>query len=58
MRNLAAAALILAAVLTGTAGRHEPIPACEEDAVLVGIGQYHDGRWDAYQCGPAVDDIR
>ena len=32
------------------------LPRCTEDAVLVGIGDFEDGRWTAYACGPAVDD--
>ncbi len=31
-------------------------PQCQEDVVLVGIGDFEDGRWDSYICGPAVDD--
>jgi hypothetical protein len=33
-----------------------PIPACQEDAVLLGVGQFNHGHWDAYTCGPARDD--
>jgi hypothetical protein len=33
------------------------IPKCQEDVVLVGIGDFEDGRWDSYICGPAVDDF-
>lgn len=32
------------------------IPKCGEDVVLVGAGQFEDGHWDYYVCGPAVDD--
>ena len=32
------------------------IPQCHEDVVLVGVGQFENGRWDSYICGPAVDD--
>ena len=32
------------------------IPQCAEDVVLVGIGDFEDGRWTSYICGPAVDD--
>lgn len=32
------------------------LPACEEDAVLIGTGAFDAGRWTAYVCGPAVDD--
>ena len=30
--------------------------ACPEDSVLVGEGQYSEGRWTRYVCGPARDD--
>ena len=33
------------------------VPTCPEDAVLVGAGQFENGRWDYYECGPAVDDL-
>lgn len=33
------------------------VPRCPEDAVLVGQGDYDDGRWTAYVCGPALDDF-
>ena len=33
------------------------IPACQEDAVLVGTGDFENGRWTAYDCGPARDDL-
>lgn len=32
------------------------MPACPEDAVLVGVGSFEHGRWSEYVCGPAVDD--
>ncbi len=35
------------------------IPAvCAEDVVLVGIGDFNAGQWQAYKCGPAVDDYK
>lgn len=58
MSRLAIVAL-LAALTALTAATARPIiPACPEDAMLVGTGQFADGRWDAYVCGPAVDDVR
>jgi hypothetical protein len=30
---------------------------CEEDAVLVGVGEFEDGRFEQYACGPALDDF-
>lgn len=34
------------------------IPSCQEDAVLIGVGDFDGvtGTWDAYECGPSVDD--
>ncbi len=32
-----------------------PIPQCAEDVVLVGGGDFDDGRWQWYECGPALD---
>lgn len=34
------------------------LPACPEDAVLVGTGSFENGRWTDYECGPAVDDYQ
>ena len=36
---------------------HRIVPACQEDSVLIGAGQFENGRWDYYECGPAVDDL-
>ena len=36
---------------------HRVVPACQEDAVLIGAGDFDGGRWDWYECGPAVDDF-
>ncbi len=33
------------------------IPACAEDAVLIGAGRFESGRWSSYVCGPAADDF-
>ena len=32
------------------------VPACVEDSVIVGFGEYENGYWTHYSCGPAVDD--
>jgi hypothetical protein len=32
------------------------VAACQEDQVLVGTGDFEGGYWEAYVCGPAVDD--
>lgn len=40
-------------------GGHAPVlPRCHEDQVIVGIGQFDDGLWSEYQCGPSLDDWR
>ena len=33
------------------------MPQCQEDAVLVGRGDYIEGRWEYLTCGPALDDF-
>ena len=33
-----------------------PFPRCQEDAVIIGQGDFDDGRWEYYTCGPALDD--
>ena len=33
------------------------VPQCQEDQVIVGQGQFNDGYWDYYTCGPALDDF-
>jgi len=35
-----------------------PVPVCQEDSVLVGVPEsgFSYGRWQFYECGPAVDD--
>ena len=53
---IAIAIFILAIAAATYIGRLMYIPQCQEDVVLVGIGQFENGRWDNYICGPAVDD--
>jgi hypothetical protein len=43
---------------------YRPVPACQEDTVLIGAGDFEPaaephtgGRWSVYVCGPAVDDF-
>lgn len=31
-----------------------PVPICEEDQVLTGIGSFEHGRWTMYACSNAV----
>ena len=49
---LMAVAIVIAAVAITT----PHIPACEEDQVLVGTGDFDHGHYSEYVCGPAVDD--
>ena len=37
--------------------QHSDIPRCDEDATIVGTGEYAHGRWSGYVCGPSVDDM-
>jgi hypothetical protein len=53
---LMAVTVLVAVVLAGIGGR-ATLPRCQEDAVLIGRGDFDDGRWSAYECGPAVDDF-
>lgn len=51
------AALLVFGLATRTSADLRSLPRCEEDAVLIGIGAFQDGRWSAYRCGPAVDGL-
>lgn len=46
-------------VLLGVAvgERHVAVPKCPEDSMIVGQGDFHDGRWERYTCGPAADSV-
>lgn len=33
------------------------VPQCAEDVVLVGQGEFENGQWQYYTCGPALDDF-
>lgn len=54
------AILILGVAICGVYanGQNHYIPKCAEDVVLVGTGDYQDGRWDSLTCGPARDDYK
>ncbi len=55
--TLAVAALVaLAAPRVVLAGSSPSLPACSEDAILVGHGQYASGHWSKYSC-VALDDL-
>ena len=51
-----ASAVIVLFLITALVAGTRPVPQCEEDQVLIGTGDFDAGRWDAYVCGPAVDD--
>jgi len=35
---------------------YRTVPQCAEDAVIIGTGDFDNGRWTQYICGPALDD--
>ena len=57
MRTLVLA-IILAAGAIVFGGQVRPVPQCAEDATIIGVGSFDNGRWSKYECGPAVDDLR
>ena len=48
---------IIVAVRLGDLLMQPHIPQCHEDAVIVGIGDFEDGKWSEYVCGPSLDDF-
>jgi hypothetical protein len=38
--------------------REPRLPHCEEDAVIIGRGDFTHGQWSAYECGASVDDYQ
>lgn len=52
------AVLAIVAVTLVQANIEGLIPACAEDVVLVGAGDFAEGRYERYVCGPALDDFR
>ena len=32
------------------------LPPCQEDATLLGWGEFEGGYWQYYECGASVDD--
>jgi hypothetical protein len=54
------AGLLLAAYLALLADASigiRPTPQCAEDVVLQGTGEFVNGRWSSFECGPARDDF-
>ena len=48
--------LLLTFVITIIGPTINQMPRCQEDVVLIGQGDFENGRWDYYVCGPAIDD--
>ena len=36
----------------------DTMPYCSEDEAIMGIGEFENGRWSAYVCGPALDNCK
>lgn len=34
------------------------LPACQEDEVIIGDGDFVEGHWTRYICGPSFDDLQ
>ena len=49
--------IILVWVLGGVLTSIPLVPRCAEDTVVVGQGDFEEGRWSYYICGPALDDF-
>ena len=49
---IGAASLVIDVMVTGMS-----MPQCQEDQVLLGTGDFNEGRWSSYECGPAADDF-
>ena len=57
MRLVLGVAIGLAIMMAATwITTHRYVSYCAEDVVLVGQGDFERGRWNSYECGPAVDD--
>lgn len=51
-RRAAVAALIVGALFGWFTAEWGFFPRCQEDEVIVGMGDFRDGLWDGYQCVP------
>lgn len=54
--------LLIGLLVTTVAGMSDDLanfelPRCQEDQVLVGEGNFEDGYWEGYVCGPTLDDV-
>lgn len=45
-------------ITASSIGNMKSMPACTEDATIIGQGEYTNGRWDYYVCGPVYDDLQ
>lgn len=50
-------AILLTLIIFAIVNPPPIIPRCPEDATIIGFGEYEDGRWDHYSCGPALDEL-
>ena len=48
---------ILTAFRTIPFDRIRIMPECTEDVSIYGSGDFQEGLWDHYNCGPAWDDL-
>ena len=56
--QLTVVALALALVAIGAYSKGlRFVPRCQEDAVIVGMGDFNHGRWSEHVCGPSLDDF-
>jgi len=49
--------LFLVGYMMSNGDHYREIPPCPEDVVLVGSGEFDDGYWTEWVCGPALDDF-
>ena len=55
--GLALIGIIAAGCGPGPVDAGRIVAQCQEDAVLIGMGAFEDGRWTWYECGPALDNF-
>ena len=55
--TLLALSLMLNLILGSTLVEIPLVSRCQEDVTLIGQGDFVDGQWSYYVCGPALDDF-
>lgn len=50
VRTALAVCLFIAVVVLLAMHRPAAMPSCQEDEIVVGVGDYDAGYWDAYVC--------